>query len=318
MYGGKMTTRMIDALPLEIRKMKSKEIKQSIQLSEGRVICCETIGTFIPAHLMRFANAEIAAVFGADLLLFNMYNSKNPQIFGLPDKNPLSKLDLLSSYMPQGKGCTLQDVKDLTGRVIGVNLEPMKNAAMAAAIPWAIATPKNAKNVADQGADFICLTGNPSTGVTSQGIAKAAAEIKKEMADRLLIFAGKMHGAGTTDPVITEADIDIYADAGVDVILLPAPGTVPGITVEFAHSIVEKAHAAGMLVMSTIGTSQEASPTSTIEQIALMSKMAGADIHHLGDAGLPGLAQPDNIMALSYTIRGRSRTWSRMASVLRK
>lgn len=313
-----MTIRMIDATPAEVRKMNSKQIKESISLSEGRVICCETIGTFIPAHLMHFSNAEIAAVFGADLLLFNMYNSKNPQIYGLPDKNPLSKLDPISSYMPQGKGNTLQDIKDLTGRVIGVNLEPMKNALMASAMPWVVANAKNASKVAEQGADFICLTGNPSTGVTTDGIASAAKEIKKAIDDRLLIFAGKMHGAGTSGPVISIADVDQYAEAGVDVVLLPAPGTVPGITLEIAHAVVEKAHAAGMLVMSTIGTSQEASPTSTIERIALMSKMAGVDIHHLGDAGLPGLAQPDNIMTLSYTIRGRSRTWARMASVLRK
>ena len=313
-----MTTRMIDALPTDIRKMNSREIKESIQLSEGRVICCETIGTFIPAHLRTFSNAEIAAVFGADLLLFNMYNTKEPQIFGLPDKNPLSKLDPISRLLPQGKGRTLADIKEITGRVVGINLEPMKNSMMAAALPFVIANPKNARNAADQGADFICLTGNPSTGVTPQGIADAAAQIKDALAERILIFAGKMHGAGTTDPVICDEDIDMYTKAGVDVVLLPAPGTVPGITLDFAHSIVEKAHAAGMLVMSTIGTSQEASPTSTIEQIALMSKMAGVDIHHLGDAGLPGLAQPDNIMALSYTIRGRSRTWARMTSVLRK
>ena len=313
-----MVTRMIDAFPSEIRKMKSKQIKESIQLSEGRVICCETIGTYIPAHLFRYSNAELAAVFGADLLLFNRYNSKNPQIFGLPDKNPLSKLDPLSEFMPQGKGRTLKDIKDLTGRVIGVNLEPMNNPVMAAAFPWNMATPKNAGVLIDEEVDFICLTGNPTTGVTTQGITKATAEIKAEFKDKLLIFAGKMHGAGSTQPVITDEDVDAYAKAGVDVVLLPAPGTAPGITVEFAHGIVEKAHAADMLVMSTIGTSQEASPTSTIEQIALMSKMAGVDIQHLGDAGLPGVALPDNILALSYTIRGRSRTWARMVSVLRR
>ena len=313
-----MVTRMIDSYPSEIRKMKPNEIKESIRLSEGRVICCETICTYIPAHLFRYSNAELAAVFGADLILFNRYNSKDPQIIGMPNKKPLAKLDPLSSFMPQGKGQTLKDIKNLTGRVIGVNLEPMNNPIMAAAFPWNMATPKNAKTLVDEGVDFICLTGNPTTGVTTAGIVNASTAIKAELHDSLLIFAGKMHAAGSSEPVISEADIEAYAKSGVDVVLLPAPGTVPGITVDFAHNIVEKAHTAGMLVMSTIGTSQEASPTSTIEQIALMSKMAGVDIHHLGDAGLPGLAQPDNILTLSYTIRGRSRTWARMASVLRR
>ncbi len=51
--------------------------------------------------------------------------------------------------------------------------------------------------------------------------------------------------------------------------------------------------------MLTIGTSQEGADESTIRQIALAAKMAGADIHHIGDAGFYGIAVPENIMAYS-------------------
>lgn len=52
----------------------------------------------------------------------------------------------------------------------------------------------------------------------------------------------------------------------------------------------------------------------TIRQIALNSKMIGADLHHIGDAGYHGIAIPENIMTYSITIRGKRHTYARMAS----
>ena len=52
---------------------------------------------------------------------------------------------------------------------------------------------------------------------------------------------------------------------------------------------------------------------ATIRQIALMCKMAGADIHHIGDTGVPGMALPQNIMAYSIAIRGERHTYHKMA-----
>lgn len=65
--------------------------------------------------------------------------------------------------------------------------------------------------------------------------------------------------------------------------------------------------------MLTIGTSQEGADEHTIRQIALASKMAGADMHHIGDAGYHGIAVPENIMAYSIAIRGKRHTYIRMA-----
>ena len=55
-------------------------------------------------------------------------------------------------------------------------------------------------------------------------------------------------------------------------------------------------HSRGKLALTAIGTSQEGADVATIRQIALMCKMAGADIHHIGDTGVPGMALPQNIM----------------------
>ena len=44
-----------------------------------------------------------------------------------------------------------------------------------------------------------------------------------------------------------------------------------------------------------------------------MFKMAGADIHHIGDTGVPGMALPQNILAYSIAIRGERHTYHKMA-----
>ena len=105
-----------------------------------------------------------------------------------------------------------------------------------------------------------------------------------------------------------------FAEAGADIILLPAPGTVPGLTVEYIRDLVSYAHSLGCLTITAIGTSQEGADVATIRQIALMCKMTGTDIHHLGDAGYGGMALPENIMAYSIAIRGIRHTYHRIAA----
>lgn len=44
-----------------------------------------------------------------------------------------------------------------------------------------------------------------------------------------------MHSAGTSEggsEILSREDIQEFAEAGADIILMPAPGTVPGITEE--------------------------------------------------------------------------------------
>ena len=105
--------------------------------------------------------------------------------------------------------------------------------------------------------------------------------------------------------IITEEDVRAFAGAGADVILMPAPGTVPGITTEYVRKLVSCAHKLGKLTLTAIGTSQEGADTATIREIALMCKMTGTDLHHLGDSGYVGMALPENILEYGKVIRGR-------------
>lgn len=172
--------------------------------------------------------------------------------------------------------------------------------------------------VKEEGLDFVCLTGNPQTGVSNRQIVEAVSRAREILGDQTMVIAGKMHGAGVNEDVVSDELVNEFVHAGADVVLLPAPGTVPGVTLEKAGRWVEIVRKHGGLTMLTIGTSQEGADEATIRQLALQNKMAGADIHHIGDAGYMGIAVPENIMAYSIAIRGRRHTYIRMARSIRR
>lgn len=71
--------------------------------------------------------------------------------------------------------------------------------------------------------------------------------------------------------------------------------------------------------MTAIGTLQEGTDVQTIRQSALMSKKAGAELHHIDDTDYLGITLPENIFAYSVTIRGVRHTYTRIArSINRK
>ena len=179
------------------------------------------------------------------------------------------------------------------------------------------ATVENALRAKELGVDFILLTGNPGMGVSNPAIIETLRKFKAAVGDSIVLAAGKMHAAGVlteaAESILTEADIADFTAAGADIILLPAPGTVPGITMEYARTLISCAHRHGALTITAIGTSQEGADTDTIRRIALMCKMAGTDIHHIGDTGYTGMALAENIMAYSIAVRGIRHTYHRMA-----
>ena len=303
-----MAKRLLDCYASDFARFTKADLLSSIQKSEGRVIACETIGT-VPPLLGNVTNAEFAASMGADILLLNLFDVQHPVVQGLPETPPEETIRLL---------------KKLTGRPIGINLEPVPDGAEAEADPlWAmsagrLATVENALRAKALGVDFILLTGNPGVGVTNEAITATLRRFREAVGDAIVLAAGKMHAAGVlteaAESILTEQDIADFVEAGADILLLPAPGTVPGITMEYAHALIACAHRHGALTITSIGTSQEGADPDTLRRIALMCKMAGTDIHHLGDTGYFGMALAENILAYSIAIRGVRHTYHRMAA----
>lgn len=303
-----MAKRMLDCYASDFRKFTKEDLLESILKSEGRVIACETIGTLQPM-LGNVTNAEFVAAMGADIILLNMFDVMDPVVNGLPETEPEDTVAL---------------IKKLTGRPVGINLEPVKEGEEGETDPmWKMspgrrATVENAKRAAQMGVDMILLTGNPGMGVDNRAIVETLERFREAVGDEVVLAAGKMHAAGilseAAENIMTKADVKSFVKAGADIILLPAPGTVPGITVEYAKELVSHAHGLGALTITAIGTSQEGADTDTIKRLALLCKMTGTDIHHLGDAGYGGMSLPENIVAYSTAVRGIRHTYHRMAA----
>ena len=309
-----MGKRYLDCTASEIAEMDGKQLVEAIAGSEGRILVCETIGAVRPM-LGDVTNAEFAASMGADLLILNLFDVNEPLILGLPDVAPED---------------TVREVKRLTGRAVGINLEPLEpdvESSVETNAEWQFtsgraATVENARKAIEMEVDFIVLTGNPGVGVTNSAIIHTLRKYRKEFGDRVMLIAGKMHAAGilseSGENIITEEDTRAFAGAGADVILMPAPGTVPGITTEYIRKLVSCAHKLGKLTITAVGTSQEGADTATIREIALMCKMTGTDLHHLGDSGYLGMALPENILEYGKVIRGVRHTYHRMASSINR
>ena len=294
-----MTKRFISANASEIMNMTADELKQSIKASEGRIVMSENVVEREP-FIEDITNAEIARAFGADLILLNGIDVLNPKISGL------SNLD----------GSFVDQLHNLVGRPIGVNLEPVDEEASMAEDRLTIvegrqANLKTINEIESLGLDFVCLTGNPGTGVTNTQIEKTIRTTKEVFSG--LIIAGKMHGAGVSESIVDLETVKSFIEAGADIILVPAVGTVPGFDEHELKEIVKAVHKEGALVLSAIGTSQESSDEDTIKQIAIRNKICGVDIQHIGDAGYGGIAPVENIFALSKALRGMRHTASMMA-----
>lgn len=300
--------RYLDCCASDLANISKDDLIYAIRASEGRILVSETIAVTQPL-LNNVTNAELAASQGADILLLNLFDVNQPHIAGLPADVPPEE--------------AIRELQRLTGRVIGVNLEAVDPVfATTHNEFWQMtagraATAENARKLYELGARMVVLTGNPNNGVSNQAIAEALKHIRDEVGDKLVLVTGKMHGAGIVresgSQLITEQDIALFIENGADIVLLPAPGTIPGMSQEKVAELITFTQQQGALAMTAIGTSQEGADVQTIRQIALMSKMAGADLHHIGDTGYLGLALPENIFAYSVAIRGVRHTYTRIA-----
>ena len=106
--------RLLDCNASDFKNMTKQELLASIAASEGRTIACETIGCVRPM-LGDVTNAEFAAAMGADILLLNLFDVENPSIEGLN----------------AAPGDVIKELKRLTGRPVGINLEPVENSQSA-------------------------------------------------------------------------------------------------------------------------------------------------------------------------------------------
>ncbi|MBQ1534694.1 MAG: haloacid dehalogenase-like hydrolase [Erysipelotrichaceae bacterium] len=305
-----MNKRLMSLSFSEIEKLNARQLLQAISLCEGRILAGECVCSTAPL-LNDITNAEVVASMSADILILNVFDVDKPYIAALPECEKIDSIKVL---------------KKLTGRPIGINLEPaeLKEATeqLWSMTKGRLASAENARKAKQMGVDIIVLTGNPGNQVSNEAIVSSIKEIRKELGEDIILIAGKMHASGMAkeagEAIINKDTVKAFAEAGADVIMIPAPGTIPGITVEYAHELISYIHSLNRLSLTAIGTSQEGADLQTIRQIALNCKMAGTDIHHIGDSGYVGMALPENIMAYSIAIRGVRHTYRKMGQSINR
>ncbi|QOJ79233.1 haloacid dehalogenase-like hydrolase [Infirmifilum lucidum] len=289
-----MAKRVLDLTGRELASISAREFKDAVKASEGRVVAAEVVVASKPL-VDGVSNVELAARFGADILILNMYDALNPSVEGVPE--------VLAS---------LQGIAEFVQRFVGNNLEPVEEGLIPEGRRL---SEKTVKRSIELGSRLIVVTGNPGLGVTWDKIAVGVEKTVSITGTRALVFGGKMHSGGLKNEKMYDlALIERVMSSGADGVLVPAPFTVPGASPENIEKVVSLAEKYDALVMCTIGTSQEGSPKEVIRSIALHSKACGCDIHHIGDSGYSmGVAIPENILELSLAVRGVRHTYKRIS-----
>lgn len=323
-----MAKRIIEASPEELATLGGRALLESICAAGGRTISAEVVA-FRPALVDGVSNAGLAATLGADIIHLNHYDVDKPMIAGLLsteeglkvwEKSGLRVAPMHDIEEPvrrflseMGLGVTIRDLRALIGRVVGVSLEVVADGINAP--PGRLATPETAVRAIEQGAAYITLVATPA--ITPETLRANVRRLREGVGPEAVLVTGRMpwgESRGDVPRFLNGAEIKGLVDAGADVLMLPAPGTVPGATVETVTATVETVRRLGALAEVTIGTSQESADVETVRRLALDGKLTGADIYQIGDGGYCGMAIPENIQAFATAIKGKRHTYRRMAS----
>lgn len=317
-------------------KAGRKDYIQGIVDAGGRVVVGETI-TFKQSLIDGVTNAEMMRGCGCDMVMVNHYNMDMPMMPGLPSlpqgieqffsywneagspgKVPPTSLveTAFQDYFLEsfGFGRTLADASRLAGVPIGMGLLPTEPDP---SIPPALlANEANARRAIEHGANFISIICTPK--LDTRDLAGYIRAVRAGFGDHGLVKVGKMPWGGSTfktpsSEYFTKDQIEMIAEAGADVLIVPSPGTIQGFTIEQVKTWFDIAHQNGLLAEATVGTSQEGADPDVVRRFAIDSKMAGADLQQIGDSVYSGVTTPANIMAFAKAIKGERHTVRRMA-----
>lgn len=318
-----MPRRLVSSTRSQLLRMSRIELKASIRASEGRVILAQAhVG--LPSMITNLMGVEIVQAFGADMIFLNGY-SLDPDV-----ENP----GLVAEEFDEETGdyrrkvYRARDLRRLLNVPLGVYLECGAGDDAATSTTTRsqvrtdrVASESNFARVLEEGFDFVVLGGNPGTQTMIETVIEATARARAAFGDQVLIMAGKwedgVHEKVLGDPLARLDSTDAarqLLEAGADVITMPMPGGRPGITPDHIRIVIEAIHRHDpeALALTFLDSSVEGSDEDTIRHITVLSRMTGADIHAIGDAGLGGIAVPEDLHQMSLTVKGRRLTWLRM------
>ncbi len=294
--------RILDQFNIK-EKISKEKLITSIKESNGRTIISEIFVTKSPL-LGDISNLELSKAFGADLLLLNNIDVNNLKIPGIVKKIQ-----------------SVRDIKNLVSCPIGIDLY-VKHKAGAWPTDEILATDDNLLKAIELGFDFVNIVADPVQGVNNDYLINFIMKIPKDIKDKLVVISGRMNMAGINEnasKVFSKSFVNNMASVGVDIFIFPTPGTAQGLTPSIAEELTLACSENKILSMSGIGSSQEGADEDTIKKLAFTARLAGVDIHHLGDAGyIGGMATPENIMTYSIAIKGKRHTYRKISASINR
>jgi heptaprenylglyceryl phosphate synthase len=314
-----MNKRLLDYTPKEVMLLDKKAYLDGVRASEGR-----TVGAFmspsVPNVIDKVSNLEACAAFGADIIYFEYYDVTQLQMPGLPSKNPADDQICDTLRLQMGRGWSIEELKRLVGRPIGTGVVAVRDEQ-----EYSLGFAKTLRfskellfAMKEAGFTHVMVAGDDQ-----DSIVRAVEQATEWIGDKVIIESGIIHGPGYIDDryqvpynirnVTSPEFVQRLAKAGADVVMVPAAGVTPGITVEYVTELVTAIHEANVLASAAVVQSVESARADTAEMIAIANKMCGMDILYAGAGGLnASMPQPEFLQALSIAVRGKRHTYRLM------
>lgn len=193
-------------------------------------------------------------------------------------------------YNKQRKYKKINNISSLfMGRVFTMNLEEIDNIDSALS-QWKISEGRlvpmsKGKPLKEIGVEIMCIKENEKFDRATETIYRIVKDLKGNTVSDVLVIFGKMYNQDRiykeNEEIISKMDIDDYIEAGADVILLPAPGLMKGLTIKDIMDLVSYVHSKNKIAMTYVDVSKNVLTNYSIRDLAFMSKLCGADIHYV-------------------------------------
>lgn len=315
-----MTKRLLEYTPAQLASLTKQQFLDGIRSSESRTVAAYSCPYAAP-YVEKVSNPELVAAFGADYVILEGLDPRRLQTPGLPSKDPADDQPFKKAVQVEmGYGWTVRELKRLIGRPIGIILlvgEPGED--FGPVYGDAVYSEDMIRFVVEEGYDLVVLC-----GFVREPLLEAVRRTAELVGDRIVIEAGIPHGPGAIvddawppfdlREVVTPGYVRELAEAGADIVDIPAVGVVPGFTPQYVTELATAVHQGRSLAGSCIAHSVEGADDGTIRRIALDNKACGVDLFNVAAGGVyESVALPETLLALCLAVKGRRHTYRRMA-----
>lgn len=315
-----MGKRFLEYTPGQLTQLSRQDFLNGVRAAESRVVGAY-VCPYAPNYVEKVSNLELVSSFGADYITLEGFDPRNLQMPGLPSKNPAEDAPFAKVQLQMGYGWTIAEYKRLVGRPVGLILlvldEGADPASAGVLYQDSVYTRELMEFVAGQGYDFVCLC-----GYDPDRLATVVKEARAIVGDAMVIEAGTPHGPGAIQgdfppynlrDIVTPDQVKALAEAGADIIDLPAVGVAPGFTMEYVGGLVDAAHEGKALAAASIAHSVEGSDENTVRRVALDNKIIGFDLYNVAAGGVyESVALPESLNQFCIAVKGKRHTYRRM------